>query len=172
MAITFIPAEIQHLRPLHAFIFEHGANDWNWLPVAGIEMHMRDIAAEEASALLAMEGDQLLGAITFCQTENFARFQPAGRQDAEHGYVCEVVVRRDQTGRGLGVQLLQRAVQALQADGVQEIYIDRHEENAPSAGMMRRAGFVELETYADPERRPHGSGRSTVCRLVLNAAQT
>jgi L-amino acid N-acyltransferase YncA len=167
MTITFIPAEIQHLRPLHAFIFEHGANEWNWLPVAGIEMHMRDIAADEASALLAMEGDQLLGAVTFCQTGNFARYQPAGREDAEHGYICEVVVRRDQVGHGLGTQLLQQAAASLQENGVQEIYADRHEENAASAGMMRRAGFVELETFAEPERRPNGSGRTTVCRLVV-----
>ncbi|NVO06818.1 MAG: GNAT family N-acetyltransferase [Rhodoferax sp.] len=167
MAIRFVAAEIQHLRGLQAFIFAHGANVWNWLPVAGIEHHMRDIAAEEAYALLAMEGDELLGAITYCSTQDFARYQPAGRTDAEHGYVCEVVVRSDQTGRGLGVQLLERAVQALQADGLQEIYIDRHEENAASAGMMRRAGFEELETFAEPERRPHGSGRTTVCRRLL-----
>jgi ribosomal protein S18 acetylase RimI-like enzyme len=167
MAITFLPAELRHLRPLHAFIFEHGANAWNWLPVAGIEHHMRDIAAEEAYALLAMEGQDMLGAITFCSTEDFARFQPAERKDAPHGYVCEVVVRRDQTGRGLGTQLLEQAVLALQADGLREIYIDRHEENAASAGMMRRAGFVELETFAEPARRPNGSGRTTVCRRLV-----
>lgn len=167
MAIAFIPAEIRHLRALQAFLFEQGTNDWNWLPVAGIEAHMRDIAAEDAYALLAMDGEQLLGAITFCTTQDFARYQPAGCKDAEHGYVCEVVVRRDRSGRGLGAQLLEQAVQALQAQGVQEIYIDRHEENAASAGMMRKAGFVELETFAEPQRRPQGSGRTTVCRRLL-----
>ena len=167
MAIRFIPAELQHLRPLHAFIFEQGANEWNWLPVAGIEHHMRDIAAEEAGALLAMNGDEMLGAVTFCSTEDFARYQSPGRKAAPHGYICEVVVRRDQTGRGLGAHLLEQAVLALQAGVLQEIYIDRHEENAPSAGMMRKAGFVELESYADPERRPNGSGRTTVCRRLL-----
>jgi hypothetical protein len=30
---------------------------------------------------------------------------------------------------------------------------------------MRKAGFTEVETYADPRRRPHGSGRTTVCRF-------
>jgi hypothetical protein len=33
--------------------------------------------------------------------------------------------------------------------------------------MMRKAGFVELETFAEPERRPHGSGRTTVCRRMV-----
>jgi L-amino acid N-acyltransferase YncA len=167
MPITFIPAELQHLRNLHAFIFEHGTNVWNWLPVAGIEAHLRDIAAEEAQALLAMEEDQLLGAITFCTTQDFARYQAAERRDAPHGYIGEVVVRRDQAGRGLGTQLLKQAVDNLLAQGLQEIYIDRHEENAASAGMMRKAGFVELETFAEPGRRPHGSGRTTVCRRMV-----
>ena len=167
MALTFVTAEIRHLQSLQTFIFEQGANSWNWLPVDGIAAHMRDIAANEAGALLAMDAEQLLGAVTFCSTKDFARYQSPLRLYAEHGYVCEVVVRRDQTGRGLGVQLLELAVQALQAMGLCEIYIDRHEENLASAGMMRRAGFEELETFAEPERRAHGSGRTTVCRRLL-----
>ena len=47
--------------------------------------------------------------------------------------------------------------------GVDAVFVDRHEENLASAGMMRKAGFTEVETYADPRRRPHGSGRTTVC---------
>jgi ribosomal protein S18 acetylase RimI-like enzyme len=169
MAIVFVPAETQHLRALQSFILEQGANVWNWLPVAGIEAHMRNIAAEDAQALLAMEDGQLLGVVTFCSTLDFARYQGADRKDALHGYVCEAVVHGAQAGRGLGTQLLRAAVASLQAQGLQEIYIDRHEENAASAGMMRKAGFVALETFAEPQRRPHGSGRTTVCRLVLAA---
>jgi L-amino acid N-acyltransferase YncA len=53
----------------------------------------------------------------------------------------------------------------LAAQGLKDVYIDRHEENAASAGMMRKGGFVEVDTFAEPARRPHGSGRTTVCRL-------
>ncbi len=167
MAIRFIPAEARHLQGLQAFILEHGANVWNWLPVAGIEAHLRDIADGEVYALLAMDADQWLGVVTFCSTQDFVRYQPAERQGIAHGYICEAVVRRDQAGRGLGTQLLLQAAANLQAQGLLEIYIDRHEENVASAGMMRKAGFVELETFAEPERRPHGSGRTTVCRLLV-----
>ena len=89
----------------------------------------------------------------------------AERRDLAHGYICEAVVHRDMVGQGLGSRLLRRAVERLAAQGVADIYIDRHEENAGSAGMMRKAGFVEIDSYADPERRPHGSRRTTVCRL-------
>jgi ribosomal protein S18 acetylase RimI-like enzyme len=75
------------------------------------------------------------------------------------------VVRRERTGQGLGTRLLREALAALSSMGVDAVFIDRHEENIASAGMMRRAGFMELETYADPRRRPNGSGRTTVCRF-------
>ncbi len=61
--------------------------------------------------------------------------------------------------------LLKQALALLAAQGVYTVYIDRHEENAASAGMMRKAGFVEIDTFAEPARRPHGSGRTTVCRV-------
>ena len=73
------------------------------------------------------------------------------------------MVRRDQAGRGLGTQLLKEALASLTTRGVHMVFIDRHEENRASAGMMRRAGFAEVETYPDPRRRTHGSGRTTVC---------
>ena len=167
MALAFVPAGAEHIAALHSFILDHGANVWNWLPEDGITAHMQDIAAAKAHGLLAMDEEHLVGAVTFCTTHDFSRYQLAQRQDAPQGYICEAVVRRDQVGRGLGTQLLERAVQALQALGLQEIYIDRHEENAASAGMMRKAGFVELATFTEPARRPHGSGRTTVCRMLL-----
>lgn len=167
MATTLMSATGEHLPALQAFILDHGANKWNWLPEDGIAQHMRDIATGQVQGLLATQGAELLGAITFCTTHAFSPYQPADRKNAPHGYVCEVVVRRDQAGRGLGTQLLEQALAALRAHGLQEIYIDRHEENAASAGMMRKAGFVEIATFAEPARRPHGSGRTTVCRRVL-----
>jgi ribosomal protein S18 acetylase RimI-like enzyme len=164
MALAFVPAGAGHLVALQTFILEQGANVWNWLPEDGIAQHMQDIAAGKAQGLLAMDGEELVGVVTFCQTHHFSRFQSPLRRDTPQGYICEAVVQRDQAGRGIGAQLLQRAVASLQAQGLQDIYIDRHEENAASAGMMRKAGFVEIATFAEPARRPHGSGRTTVCR--------
>ena len=165
MTIAFVSAGAEHLTALQAFILDHGANAWNWLPEDGIAEHVRDIAAGQAQGLLAMDGLALVGAVTFCSTRSFAQYQSTERRDAAHGYICEAVVRRDQVGRGLGARLLLAAVADLQGQGLHEIYIDRHEENAASAGTMRKAGFVEIATFAEPVRRPHGSGRTTVCRV-------
>lgn len=164
MTIEFAPAGAQDLAALSELIFKHGPNQWNWLPETGVRQHLRDIAQGRAQAVLAREGEVLLGAVTFCRSRQFLRYQPADRSDAEHGYVCEAVVRTDQAGRGLGSRLLTHALSCLAEQGLYEVYIDRHEENAASAGMMRKAGFVAIDTFAEPARRPHGSGRTTVCR--------
>lgn len=83
-------------------------------------------------------------------------------------YICEAVVHPAAAGQGLGSALLEAVLAQLADEGIEDVYIDRHEENLASAGMMRKAGFVELETYADPARRPNGSGRSTVCHRNLS----
>ena len=115
--------------------------------------------------VLALLDGQLLGAVTFGLSTDFDRYLPPQLRGTPQGYVSEAVVQRESTGQGLGTRLLREALAALSGMGVQFVFIDRHEENQASAGMMRRAGFVEIETYVDPRRRPHGSGRTTVCRF-------
>ncbi|MDP2368974.1 MAG: GNAT family N-acetyltransferase [Rhodoferax sp.] len=167
VAIDFTPARAQDLPALLRLIWTHGPNDWNWLPVEGVQAHLRDIAEGRAYAVLAWQSEILVGAATYCLTRQFSRYQAPDRANAQHGYVCEVVVARDQAGRGLGTTLLEKVIDRLTVTGACEVYIDRHEENAASAGMMRKTGFVEIDTFAEPVRRPHGSRRTTVCRRVL-----
>ena len=156
-------AVVEDIEALCALILEHGPNPWNYLPEVEVRQHLQGIAASTTLAVLAEEQGQLLGFVSYRLTEDFAAHQPAARAGQLHGYICEAVVHRDCSGRGLGAQLLTAAVQDLWRLGVRDVYIDRHEENAASAGMMRKAGFNELLTYPDPARRPHGSGRSTLC---------
>ncbi|WP_339524707.1 GNAT family N-acetyltransferase [Pseudomonas sp. EA_35y_Pfl2_R111] len=158
-------ADIDNLCGL---IFEHGPNPWNYLPPAEVTTHLQQIADGSVSALLAERGGELLGFVSYQYSRHFARYQPPTRLDLEHAYICEAVTHRAVAGQGLGSRLLKQVVTALAEQGVADIYIDRHEENAASAGMMRKAGFVEIETYADPERRPNGSRRTTVCCLRLH----
>lgn len=162
-------AKAAHLPTLEAFIFDHGANSWNWLPVDGIREHLNDIALGQAQGLLAFDSEVLVGAVTYCRTHDYAKYQTADLTGTEHGYISEAVVHRQYAGRGLGSRLLQAAVDDLRAQGMREVYIDRHEENLASAGMMRKCGFVEIETYVDTRRNRTGSGRTTVCCLRFGA---
>ena len=164
-SVAWVAARAEHLPALEAFIFDHGANPWNWLPVDGIRAHLHDIALGHAQGLLAFDGGTLVGVVTYCRTHDYAKYQSETRAGTEHGYICEAVVHREYAGKGLGARLLTDAVQDLRAQGMQEVYIDRHEENLASAGMMRKCGFVEIDTYVDARRNKTGSGRTTVCCL-------
>lgn len=162
-----VAARAEYLPALQALIFEHGANIWNYLPENGIRAHMDDIARGLAHGVLALQDGHILGAVTFGLSSDFDRYLAPQTRGTSQGYVSEAVVRRDQVGQGLGTRLLREAVSAMEKMGVSSVFIDRHEENLASAGMMRRAGFVEMDTFADPRRRPNGSGKTTVCCLRL-----
>jgi ribosomal protein S18 acetylase RimI-like enzyme len=168
--VRLAAASAQDLPALHALIFDHGANIWNYLPEDGIREHLDDIAQGRAFGVLALEEGQLIGTVTFGLSTDFDHYLPPQARGTPQGYVSEAVVRRDRTGQGWGTRLLRQALVELGKLGAEVVFIDRHEENLASAGMMRAAGFVEIETYADPRRRPHGSGRTTVCWKVLNPA--
>ena len=161
--LRIVSAGVEHLAALTDLIFDHGANVWNYLPEDGIREHLDHVVQGRDHGVLALQDGQLLGAVTFGLSTDFDAYLPAHSRGTPQGYVSEAVVRRERTGQGLGTRLLREALAVLSTMGVDTVFIDRHEENLASAGMMRRAGFVELETYADPRRRPHGSGRTTVC---------
>jgi hypothetical protein len=48
----------------------------------------------------------------------------------------------------------------------EKVYIERHEENLASAGMMRKASFKLVGTFYDPQKRTAGSRNTSV--LVKN----
>jgi len=148
---------------LLAFLFEHARNPWNYLPEQPLREHFAGLADGKVEALMAYVDGELAGFVSFQTSRYFARYQPAGTRDRPHGYISEAAVHPGYAGKGLGSLLLGAAVRRLEGLGVDAVFIDRHEENAASAGMMRKAGFVEVDTYADPDRRPEGSGRTTVC---------
>ncbi|MDP9902431.1 GNAT family N-acetyltransferase [Variovorax ginsengisoli] len=160
-------ARPENIAEIVDLILMHGPNPWNWLPPDEVARHVGQIATGAVEAVVAWDGSALQGVVTFCQTQDFARYQPEGRAGETHGYICEAVVHRDAVGQGLGARLLAAALDVLKARGMREVYIDRHEENAASAGMMRKAGFTVIDTFPEPAKRPHGSGRTTVCRIFI-----
>ena len=150
------------------FIFEHGANQWNFLPPDDVAAHLGAIAQGKTRAVLAESEGKLLGYVTFMIARSMMRYQSREHVGNPHGYVAEAVVHRGHAGKGIGSRLLKEALARLAQDGCKEVYIERHEENLASAGMMRKAGFTEVATFDDPQRRSSGSRRTTVCRIIMD----
>lgn len=153
---------------LKNFIFTYGPNPWNYLPKAGVDKTFSLLADNHGEALIACEGETIIGLAIFfypsALPKNFQQYV----QSKPAIYVAEVVVHNDYSGRGIGSQLLNKIIARAYDLGAAKVLLDRHEENAPSAGMMRKAGFVEICTFNDLDRRHSGSRKTTVLSFDIN----
>lgn len=167
---TMRQAAVADIPAITDLILIHGPNEWNHLPEEEVRKHVAMIEEGQVGALVAERRTELIGAVTYLVDCRYAHYQPEGDGQQEHGYLAEAVVHREHTGKGIGSALLRAAAEKLFARGIRSVYAKRHEENAGSAGMMRRSGFEIVDTFADPDIRPHGSRRTTVERLTKKEA--
>lgn len=147
---------------LKNFIFKHGPNPWNYLPEEGIDNSFLLISNNRGEALVASDGETIIGlAIFFYPSALPESFQKYAQSEPSI-YIAEVVVHNDYSGRGIGSQLLNEVIAMAPNFNATKVLLDRHEENAPSAGMMRKTGFEEICTFSDLDRRHSGSRKTTV----------
>ena len=165
--IKFRQAALDELGSLKKFLFEYGPNPWNYLPEEGLNNTFSLIANNQGEALVACEGETIIGLAIFfypsALPESFQQFA----QSKPAIYIAEVVVHSDYSGRGIGSQLLSKVIAIAPCHYAIKVLLDRHEENAPSAGMMRKAGFVEICTFEDMQRRHSGSRKTTVLGIDI-----
>jgi ribosomal protein S18 acetylase RimI-like enzyme len=156
------------LPELKAFLFDHGQNPWNHLPAEGVDHEFNLVAQQKASILVAIKGQQQIGFVIFYHADTLPSqyLQYSNQQPAI--YIAEVVVHREFAGQGIGHKLLSLIIDQAPDLGASMLLIDRHEENLASAGMMRKAGFTELRTYVDLQRRDYGSRKTTVMGYPLS----
>ena len=148
---------------MRSLLFEHGANQWNYLPEDDVEQELDDVAGGRAIAVVAESADILIGiAASYPAFIRFPDYTSAEMKLDEVGYIGDVVVHREYVGRGIGTKLLEQVMSKLSEINILSVYIDCHEENLASRQMMKKAGFVEVATYVDHERRAVGSRKTWV----------
>ena len=166
--IKYQLAKLTELDKLKAFLFQHGINPWNHLPLDGVDSEFALIAAGKASALVASVQEQTIGLAIFYHPralpENYLEFSHA----QSTVYIAEVVVHKDYNSRGIGSSLLSQVIQRAPDLGAKMLLLDRHTENVASAGMMRKAGFKELSTFVDLDRRVVSNRSTTVLGFDLS----
>jgi GNAT superfamily N-acetyltransferase len=153
---------------LKDFIFKHGPNPWNYLSKDGITKTFSLIANNYGEAIVACEGETIIGLAIFFYPSALPKSFQQYIQSESAIYIAEVVVHSDYAGRGIGSQLLSEIIAKAPLFKAKKVLLDRHEENAPSAGMMRKAGFSEICTFSDLDRRDSGSRKTTVLSVDVD----
>lgn len=146
---------------MRSLLLKEGPNEWNYITEESIDHQFSLIEKGKAVVVLAEE-NEIVGFSVLIFKESCPKKFIKYADLSQIAYINDVVVSRAQGGKGLGCRLLLKAVSLAGVAGCSQVYIERHEENAASAGMMRKAGFDEVETFQDPQKRSSGSMNTTV----------
>ena len=161
-------AEAHELEALKNFLITHGANQWNYLPEDGIDEQFQRLYKGTDHCIVAMGDGRPAGIAVYSQPGDIPTlFEPYVAENPA-AYVAEVTVHAEWGGQGIGSALLNHIAATSKAGGANELILERHEQNLASAGMMRKAGFVEIDCFLDLERRETGSRKTTVLSRNLN----
>ena len=163
-------AQPKELGELEEFLVCHGTNTWNYLPQQGVEDQLQRLKVQTDSCFIATEQSQIIGMAIYRSKGDIPYFFNHSFSHCQSIYVAEVVVHKEHNGKGIGSSLIASIANIARVLGANYLAIDRHEQNASSAGMMRNAGFVELDCFADPARRSSGSKQTTTLCLHLKPA--
>lgn len=163
-------AQPKELRELEEFLVCHGTNSWNYLPQQGVEDQFQRLKIQTDGCFIATEQGTIIGMAVYRSKGDIPYFFNHSFDHRQSIYVAEVVVHKGHNGRGIGSSLIARIANTARELGASSLVVDRHEQNASSAGMMRNSGFVELDCFPDPTRRSSGSKKTTTLCLYLKPA--
>ena len=167
--IIYRRAIASELKDLKSFLFEHGTNPWNYLPLDGVDKEFDIVSKGAASIIVAVDNARLLGFAIFYHPNSLPSQYLQYTESKPTIYIAEAVVHKDYTGQGIGYHLLRSIIDQAADFNASLLLIDRHEENMASAGMMRKAGFELVTIYNDPKRRHYGSCNTAILCLQLNS---
>ena len=168
---NFIPsAQPKELSELEEFFVCHGTNSWSYLPERGVEDQLQRLKIQTDGCFIATEQGEIIDMAVYRSKGDIPYFFNHSFDHCQSIYVAEVVVHKEHNGKGIGSSLIARIANTARELGASSLVIDRHEQNASSAGMMRKSGFVELDCFPDPTRRSSGSKKTTTLCLHLKPA--
>lgn len=146
---------------MRELLLREGPNAWNYITEESISDQFTLI--KEGKALAAIiEGSEIFGfAILIFRTACPLLIEKYDDLK-EVAYIADVVVSKDKSGQGIGSNLLLKCISLAKKENISKVYIERHEENLASAGMMEKAGFEIIDTFHDPQRRTVGSENTAV----------
>lgn len=148
-------------KQMRELLLRDGANEWNYITADSINQQFDLIREKKALAVLAEENAILGFAVLILKSACPSKLSKYSELSSI-AYIGDVVVSLTLSGKGIGSKLLNKCVCIAREEQCHKVYIERHEENLASAGMMRKAGFEQVETFYDPDKRFVGSRKTSV----------
>ncbi len=149
------------LQAMRELLLKEGPNEWNYITDESIDHQFQLINQGKALAVIAEETSIVGFAVLIIKEASPSKLSKYSVL-LDVAYINDVVVASSQSGKGLGSQLLKESIKLARNEKCTNVYIEHHEENLASAGMMRKAGFELVETFHDPNKRTTGSRNTSV----------
>jgi len=151
-------------KTMRKLLLKEGPNEWNYITDESIDHQFQLINQGKAFAVIAEETSIVGFAVLIIKDACPAKLSKYSVL-LEVAYINDVVVASSQSGKGLGSKLLKESIKLAGNENCTYVYIERHEENLASAGMMKKAGFELVETFQDPKKRTTGSRNTSVLSI-------
>jgi len=151
-------------KTMRELLLKEGPNEWNYITNDSIDKQFKLLSEGKALAVLA-EDSSIVGFSVLIIKESCPSKLTKYAELSNIAYINDVVVASSQSGQGLGSQLLRKSISLASNEQCSEVYIERHEENLASAGMMLKVGFEIVETFSDPGKRATGSRNTSVLSI-------
>eukprot|EP01084_Bolivina_argentea_P155326 270681_1 len=153
------------------FLFNktHGSTPFNFIPDEPVKKHLAKIKTGETSVWGAFVSDELIGFVSM--ESNSPYYLQQSRKDSPQkcaAFIHEFVVDPKFRGHRVGQTLIGLCVNS-QSDifhinpAIQEVYTTCHAQNTPSIKAFIRAGFKEVITFEDEQRK-----RNTIILKYIN----
>nr|WP_297348800.1 GNAT family N-acetyltransferase [uncultured Glaciecola sp.] len=161
MKVHSRPLNVADFEQMRKILFRDGLNEWNYITDESIDLQFQLIRDGKAIAILA-EASEITGLAILIFKDacpsNLRQYSTLSTM----AYINDVVVNMNYSGKGIGSTLLQKAIELAQKEQCEHVYIERHEENLASVGMMRKASFKIVDTFYDPNKRTTGSRNTSL----------
>jgi ribosomal protein S18 acetylase RimI-like enzyme len=161
MKVHSRPLNVTDVEQMKKILLRDGPNEWNYITDESIDLQFQLIQDGKAFAILAEDSEITGFAILIMKYACPSKLSQYSNLSTM-AYINDVVVNTNYSGKGIGSMLLQKAVEVAQTEQCDKVYIERHEENLASAGMMRKASFQIVDTFYDPKKRTTGSRNTSV----------
>lgn len=121
--------------------------------------------------LISSEGNQLIGALLYCDLEKDLLFPNEIKNsfDTESCiYIAEIMVSENFRGKGIGTQLLNSFFQTVDKTKYSEAFIRVWDKNIGALNMYKKAGFIEIATIKQTKRNTVGDGFFEMTKIYLH----